>query len=112
MLIIPKRLHIPKNDYNTHNEYIENSSYRICLDKKITFKIIDDCIYILFGFPFNRYGRIDLNKILHSGEEILKTAGGGYALILIKENNISVIKSIYRNIDIYYHIHSDGYLII
>lgn len=86
------------------DHYLAELSFNI---KKIN---RDGLEYIFYGNAFSENGIVGIEELsLGNPKEILKNCGGAYVLIILNGNEITIHKSIYRIIDIYFRKIGDGY---
>ena len=66
--------------------------------------------YIFYGTAFNSSGIVGIDDFpLGDPKEILRDCGGAYVLIVINGSDLTIYKSIYRNVDIFFRKVDGGY---
>lgn len=86
--------------------------YIIELDDSVERIQCDEKIYIYYGLAFNERGKINLIDLTRNDpSSLLSDCGGAYVLIIVEHSIITIYKSIYRAIDLYYRKESSGFFI-
>lgn len=89
--------------------YLE-PSYVIEIDGSVEKIKFENKVYIYYGLAFNEKGKVTLTELIKKDPALLlNDCGGAYVLIVIDCSIITIYKSIYRGIDLFYRNGEDGF---